>query len=515
MRGNILVVDDDPNVVEIITESLNREGYRTESAFDGEEALEKFVDFDPDLVILDTVLPKLDGFKVCARILNDNKSQEIPIVMMSNDIMSDAVLEGLSSGARDVIRKPFSIKEVVAKINSFLLQAHGNRRMREKNQLLETEILKGQENYDSVDRELKRKILYLRTLFDLSQDLNRLQEPSELIHVLCLTFIGQLGIGSLAIFNMKSSDDLHLVFAGGMGVEQKILRTLSFSKEGALVKYLMKREKFIDLEGNGIPSTASKESKFLFDLGFKYCFPLIVKSNLVGLILAGAKISDQDYSKSDLEMFTLLCHSAANGLENARLYSELQRTYLSTIKVLVSTIEAKDPYTRGHTERVASYANLLALEMKLDKKEQETVRFGAALHDIGKLGVYENILNKSSELTENEWKVIKSHPEIGANIIKDMKFLESACDLVRHHHERLDGTGYPDGLSGEEISVGARIVAIADSFDAMTSNRPYRKALSFSEAMEQLKFQADKFDPEIIEHLVRLIRCGRIKKSSN
>lgn len=512
MSGNILVVDDDPNVVEIITESLTREGYMTESASDGAEALKKFQDFDPDLVILDTVLPKINGFDVCSRILSERDEHEVPVVMMSNDVMSEAVLRGLSHGARDVIRKPFSVKEVVAKINSYLAQAHGSRRMREKNQSLEIAIQEGRASYDNIDKELKRKVLYLRTLFDLSTDLNRLQDPAELIHVLCLTFIGQLGIGSLAIFDMRDRKKDRLGFAGGMGVETSVFRTLSFSVEGGLVKYLISTEDFIDLEDSDIPEDAKNESKFLLDLGFKYCFPLIVKSNLVGIILAGEKINDQQYSDNDLEMFKLLCHSAANGLENARLYRELQDTYLSTIKVLVSTIEAKDPYTRGHTERVARYATLIAEEMGLDKKDRETVRFGAALHDIGKLGVYENILNKSSELTEKEWTVIKSHPEIGANIIKDMRFLESACDLVRHHHERLDGNGYPDGLAGDEISVGARIVAIADSFDAMTSNRPYRKALEFSEAIDQLREQTEKFDPEVIEHLVNLIENKRIKK---
>jgi HD-GYP domain-containing protein (c-di-GMP phosphodiesterase class II) len=140
------------------------------------------------------------------------------------------------------------------------------------------------------------------------------------------------------------------------------------------------------------------------------------------------------------------------------------------------------------------------------------VSFGAALHDIGKLGVYENILNKPGALTESEWVIVKSHPEVGANIIKNMKFLEAACDLVRHHHERLDGKGYPDGLIGNEISLGARIVAVADSFDAMTSDRPYRQAYTIEEAMMQLREQNDKFDQEIVSYLEVLVKKGSILK---
>jgi putative nucleotidyltransferase with HDIG domain len=510
LNGNILVVDDDPNVVEIISKSLNREGYVIESAYDGEDALVKVELFDPDLIILDTILPKIDGVQVCSRILSNEKNCDIPIVMLSDDILSDLPMEAFKYGAREIIKKPFTVTEIVAKINNYFLDADAKKDIKERNEFLKMELQKGQSDYDSVSRELKRKILNLRTLSDLSLDLNKLQEPQETIHVLCLTFIGHLGISSVAIFNTEYLDARKLTFAGGMGVQENVLETLSFSRDSKLIEYLVANEGVVDLAAHNIPSEADEERKFLLNLGFKYCFLMVVKSNIVGIILVGEKINHQDYSENDLEMFIFLCQSAANGLANSRLYSELQNTYLSTINALISTIEAKDPYTNGHTKRVAKYANILAEEIGLSKKEQQTVSFGAALHDIGKLGVYENILNKSGELTEKEWKVIKSHPEIGDNIIKGMKFLESARDLVRHHHERLDGSGYPDGLEGEEISIGARIVAIADSFDAMTSDRPYRKALSFQEGINQLSKQTNKFDGKIIHQLINLVNSGRI-----
>ena len=150
--------------------------------------------------------------------------------------------------------------------------------------------------------------------------------------------------------------------------------------------------------------------------------------------------------------------------------------------------------------------------MGMEKEQKDIISFGATLHDIGKLGVYENILNKPSELTEKEWKIVRSHPDVGANIIKNLKFLEAATDLVKHHHERLDGGGYPDGLKGDEISIGARIVAVADSFDAMTTNRPYREALSFQEAFVQLRMLDTKFDQNIVEHLISLYDKGLIRE---
>jgi putative nucleotidyltransferase with HDIG domain len=509
---NILVVDDDPNVVEILTESLKDRGYRTVSAFNGKEALEKYDRCQPDLVVLDIVLPKMDGFEVCDEIRSRDIHRDVPIIMISADSLPDSMIKGFHSGAQDYIKKPFSLKEITLKIDLFLSLAGRRREMREQNLLLEEEVQKGHADYMRINRELKKKILDMRTLFGLSQDLNSLRDPLELIHIFCLTIIGQLGISSVVLF--YAADDLseHLSFAGGKGIPNNVLQTFRLSREKGLSKHLNSNPDVLDLVDNGLASDAKREARFLADFGFCYAYPLIVKSRLLGIVFVGGKVNKQEYSENDLDLFKSICNSAATGLENSRLYSELQATYLSTIKVLVSTIEAKDSYTRGHTERVAEVARMLAEEMGLEKREIKIVSFGAALHDIGKLGVYEDILNKPGELTEKEWQIVKSHPEVGANIIKNMKFLEASCDLVRHHHERLDGCGYPDGLRGDEISRGARIVAVADSFDAMTSDRPYRKAYEVEEAIDQLKKQPGKFDKEVVTYLEMLVKRRRIHR---
>ncbi len=512
MSGNILVVDDDPNVVEIITESLRSRGYNTEYALDGESALRKYDEFLPDLVVLDVVLPKKDGFAVCDEIRTRDINRDVPVIMISGNAIPDNMLEGFRSGAQDYIKKPFSVKEMIAKVDNFLSQASRRRDLREKNEYLEDEIQKSVDDLQSVNRELKKKVLDLRSIFDLSQDLNRLRDPEELTNVFFLTVAGQLGIGSVCLFFSPTDTENYLSYVGGRGIRDAVLRTVRLSRETGMSHFLLARQEMLDLRSDEMPDDARREIEFMRDLGFHYCYPLIVKSSLIGIVFLGAKVSDQEYSANDREVFRSICSSFTTGLDNARLYSELQSTYLSTIKVLVSTIEAKDSYTRGHTERVAMFARLIAEEMGLDKKDLETVSFGAALHDIGKLGVYEDILNKPGELTEGEWEIVRSHPAVGANIIKNMKFLEAACDLVRHHHERLDGRGYPDGLKGDQISLGARIVAVADSFDAMTSDRPYRTAFGYGEAIKQLKLQTDKFDADVIDHLIRLIERGMIRE---
>lgn len=512
VNGTILVVDDDPNVVEILTEFLRGRGYHTATAYDGEEALDKYDECQPDLVVLDVVLPKRDGFSVCDEIRGRDVHKDVPIIMISADSIPDSMIKGFRSGAQDYIKKPFSLKEIHLKVDSFLSQAHRKKNLREKNLILEDEVQKGQEDYLRINRELKKKVLDLRTLFGLSHDLNRLRDPDELIHILSLTLIGQLGIGSVALFYAFDDVEEYLSYAGGKGVQSSILKTVRLSRDIGLSNHLLSNQDVLDLSNPDLPEDAKKEATFVADFGVTYCFPLIVKSRLMGIVFVGGKVNNNEFTDNDLEIFKSICSSAATGLENARLYAELQATYVSTIKVLISTIEAKDSYTKGHTERVAKYARMLAEEMQLPKRERDVISFGASLHDIGKLGVYEDILNKPSDLTANEWEMIRSHPTVGANIIKNMKFLEASCDLVRHHHERLNGTGYPDGLKGEEISTGARIVAVADSFDAMTSDRPYRKAFTIREAIEQLKKQSEKFDQEVVEHLESLIKKNKIKK---
>ena len=512
MSGNILLVDDDPNLIEILTESLRGKGYEIEAASDGEEAIAKYDSFQPDLVVLDVVLPKKNGFEVCDEIRARDIHRDVPVIMISANSIQDSMIKGLHSGAQDYIKKPFSLKEILVKIEDYLTQVHRKRNLREQNSMLEGEVQKGQADYARINRELKKKILDMRSLFGLGQDLNRLRDPEELIRVFCLTVIGQLGVSSVALFYAFDELDDNLSYAGGTGVSNTVLQSVRLSREIALSKYLLGKQSVLRLAEQDLPDEAKREAAFLVQFGLDNAFPLVVKSRLIGIVFIGAKVNRQEYTIDELELFKSICTSAATGLENGRLYSELQATYLSTVKVLVSTIEAKDAYTKGHTERVAEYARMIAEEMKLSKREIEIVSFGAVLHDIGKLGVYENILNKPGELTEQEWEIVRSHPEVGANIIRNMKFLESACDLVRHHHERLDGKGYPDGLSGSEISVGARIVAVADSFDAMTSDRPYRRAYSIDESLDQLKKQGEKFDQDVVGFIDKLVSIGRIKK---
>jgi putative nucleotidyltransferase with HDIG domain len=169
-----------------------------------------------------------------------------------------------------------------------------------------------------------------------------------------------------------------------------------------------------------------------------------------------------------------------------KTYARLQRAIFQSLLGLANALEAKDPYTRGHSTRVAALAGDLALRISLPRLATETIAQAALLHDLGKIGVPESILRKGGALTEEEWDIMRRHPVTGAQIVAPLEFFDDGAIIVRHHHERLDGSGYPDGLRGEAIPLGARIVAVADVYDALTSRRPYRARLTHAEAIQVL-----------------------------
>jgi putative nucleotidyltransferase with HDIG domain len=186
-----------------------------------------------------------------------------------------------------------------------------------------------------------------------------------------------------------------------------------------------------------------------------------------------------------------------------KLYLDMRKNYFETLNVLVRAIEASDPYTSGHSMRVSAYAEAIARQVGLPQSKVDLLKSAALLHDIGKIGIDKNILNKKGRLEQEELEKIKSHPEIGATIIADLSYLSNISDIIRHHHERNDGKGYPDGLAYDKIPLETSILTIADAFDAMTTDRPYRPSLSLESALQEVKDNAcSQFNPDIVDDAI-------------
>jgi hypothetical protein len=230
------------------------------------------------------------------------------------------------------------------------------------------------------------------------------------------------------------------------------------------------------------------------------CVPLMVHTSLIGVLEVLNRLDETDFTERDLDTLKAVAATAAIAIENTRLQHSLEQGYKATMRSLAAAIDAKDPYTRGHSQRVMEYAVMAGLSYGLSQGELGTLEQAAILHDVGKIGVDDAILRKPGSLTAEERLKVQDHPVIGAAIIDGIPFLKDARELIMHHHERLDGSGYPHQLIGDEIPVGARLLAVADAFDTMTTDRPYRKALSLGEAMKEFEScSGSQFCPRAVE----------------
>ncbi|MCZ6765538.1 MAG: HD-GYP domain-containing protein [bacterium] len=193
-----------------------------------------------------------------------------------------------------------------------------------------------------------------------------------------------------------------------------------------------------------------------------------------------------------------------------QLYIEMKEAHINTVAALTSALDANDPYTHGHSYRVSRYALRIGREIGLSQKDLEILEYSGLLHDIGKIAIRKEVLHKVGKLTDAERRSMSTHPTIGADIVENLKFLKEAAVLVRYHHEQPNGKGYPSGLRGDDVPIGSRILLVADAFDAMTSDRPYRKGLSVDIVVEQFeKFKGEQFDLEIATLVIKMVRTGR------
>jgi HD-GYP domain-containing protein (c-di-GMP phosphodiesterase class II) len=254
------------------------------------------------------------------------------------------------------------------------------------------------------------------------------------------------------------------------------------------------------------------------------CIPSYYRDDLVGILLLGRKKSGREFGREELDFFVALASDVAMAIRNAQLFTELEleldknkRLFIHTTIALAAAIDAKDHYTHGHTARVTTLSLEIAKKLmqknsaNFSEKFLEHLHIAGLLHDIGKIGIPESILNKGGALTEEEKKRMQEHPLVGETILKPIKELEDSILGVRYHHEKYDGSGYPEGLKADKIPLIAAIISVADTFDAMITDRPYRKGLSKKEAIEEIKQVSGKqFDPQIAGALVELYRENKI-----
>lgn len=249
-----------------------------------------------------------------------------------------------------------------------------------------------------------------------------------------------------------------------------------------------------------------------FDTRAILAVPLTARGRVIGVLQLLNPVGKDSFSELDAHRMQLFAGPLAHALENARLYAAQQRLFVETVTALAEAVEKRDPYTGGHLHRVVAYSLLLGRELGLDSEALESLALGATLHDIGKIGVSDQVLLKPAALNDEEATAMRRHPVDGAEIVSRIESLHEILPIIRSHHERIDGRGYPDGLAGDAIPLAARIVAVADTFDAMTSSRPYRKALRYEVAAQEIVLHAGaQHCATVVAAFERLFAAGRFR----
>ncbi len=320
-------------------------------------------------------------------------------------------------------------------------------------------------------------------------------------------------MGSLMLIN-KNTNMLEIVAARGLS--PKVMQTTNVHVGEGIAGMVAREGKTIYCEDIENDVRFMRNSKIRYSTKSFVAVPLKIKNKIIGVLNVNSKRKDKLFSRRDIKLLDILADQAAVAIENIQLYRDLKNMYVGTIKTLAKAIDAKDPFTKGHSEMVMHYSVAIANELNLSEKLVRNIEFAALIHDIGKIGIKDSVLGKPSRLSESEYELIKKHPIIGEQIIAPVEFLTNVAPLVLYHHEHYDGNGYLEGLKGEEIPIGARILNAADSYEAMISDRPYSKSMTKNEAIEELKDKSGRqFDPKVVEAFLKILEQEEEKELKN
>lgn len=357
---------------------------------------------------------------------------------------------------------------------------------------------------------INQKLDDLMLISTYSELLMGLVDKNDIIKCLFEMVVKHFQVDFLAFFVAQKRTH-EFIYWSSIGNNEELIddvldETVETFNKCASVKIRKKRVAFNQLSLKNVSNGAENKTEKK-KLVFRYTLPVCWEDFKYGAVFFGSSKELQSASEKKTLLSSLVSQTRI-ALTNSKLYSDMKENYIRTIKALAIAVDAKDTYTHGHSENVMNIAEEIAREMNIDEKVTGIIRDAGLLHDIGKIGIPGYILNKPGPLTYEEFNgIMKTHSTLGANIVKDVPFLRDLHKLILYHHEHYDGGGYPDGLKGEHIPIGARILHVADAFEAMTSNRPYRNSLGQKEAIRRLVEGSGKqFDPDVISAFLRLAR---------
>jgi len=479
----VLIVDDDPSIRGLLTQIVQQSGYSVEGAEDGQAALERLVDGGYDAVFTDLMMPRMGGIDLVRKL--KELDPNLPVIVITGFPTMESGVTALREGATDFITKPFRLRDIKLLLERLLSQRR-----------LLTEKPGDDGNRDLLERvnqQLYEKIKHISLLSYIAESIERLNDNTELLDWVLQTLNELTGAMEITVGFIEENDSFAV--RRGMGVP----RSLRIPIKGTSMEKARERRTYYQVA----PGEESPYGSFALASSL-LSIPIMIREETIGFLNLSRKPDGSAFTEDETRLVLSLTEKMATKFENNALYESLYSNFIDTLKALVTTIEARDSYTKTHSERVTRYALEIAEEIGLSAEETDAIKFACYLHDIGKIGIRDTVLLKPGGLTPEEFMDIRNHPAIGDNIVRSLSFLPLEREIIRHHHERWDGTGYPDGLRGIEIPLLARVVAVADTYDALTSSRPYRESRAHKDAMDELTtWSGRQFDPEIVDAFLR------------
>ncbi|OPY79034.1 MAG: Cyclic di-GMP phosphodiesterase response regulator RpfG [Syntrophorhabdus sp. PtaU1.Bin153] len=480
--SKVLLVDDNGEIVDILTDFLSMNGCVIYSASTGKEALEALDSTEIEIVILDIRLPDISGISLLDTIKIKNPT--VGVIMITGYHDPNLIVEAMKKGASDFLIKPFEFDKLI-----FVMM----RVIRERKLLIEKqnilESLEDKKKIELLNRELQKKIQELTTMYHISNRFNSLNVLDD-VYEKMIRIINEI-LDATSCYYIVDTEKNELMLYKELSVGNG-----DFNPKRLAIS-------------NGLLEEAFSPRRYHIE-GDKAFLPLLIKGEYIGFVAVTGKglkgTNKGSFSDSDLFFLKLITEKASTQIENRMLYESLFEGVLHTLTSLILAINRRDSYTEDHCKRVTQMSLALSERLGLNGYEKDVLRVVGPIHDVGKVGIPDAILLKPASLTNEEYAIIKAHSLYGEDIMNKFEILSNEARIIRHHHERFDGAGYPDGLSGEDIPSCSRIIAVCDTYDAMATNRPYRNALTRQEVMaEIMRCKGGQLDPALTDCFVEMI----------